>query len=136
MKTQFFHVKPAPNGFSLVELSLVMATILSLAVFIGFGFNATRRWQQGKNASLALQAAYTAQRSYLADHPAADIATVAADAIRAYLPQGWNPMPAIAGLQDEVLSINYAVMPPVLGNGGSVYDPSGKSGDGLWDAGE
>jgi type II secretory pathway pseudopilin PulG len=136
MKPHLARVKPQPSGFSLVELSLVMATILSLTVFIGFGFNATRQWQRGKNASLALQAAYTAQRSYMADHPAADITTVTPDAIRAYLPQAWNPMPAIIGLQDEVLSVNYAVMPPVLANGGSAYDPSGKSSDGLWDVGE
>jgi type II secretory pathway pseudopilin PulG len=133
MKTRLFHAKPSPNGFSLVELSLVMATILGLTVFIGFGFNSTRKWQRGKNASLALQAAYTAQRSYLADHPAADIATVAVDAIRVYLPQGWNPMPSITGLQNEALSINYSVMPPVFANG---YDPSGKSNDGLWDVGD
>jgi type II secretory pathway pseudopilin PulG len=136
MKIYPVKLKPLPIGFSLVEMSLVIATMLGLIVFIGFGFNVTRQWQRGKNASLALQAAYSAQRSYLADHPAADITAVPISAIHAYLPEGWRSIPPIMGLNGEALSIEYSVMPPVLTTGGMAYDPSGKPDDGLWDVGE
>lgn len=123
-------------GFSIVEISLVIATLLGLALFIGFGVNAVRDWRRAKDASIALQAVYAAQRGYLADHPAADISQVPVNDVRAYLPQGWTVMPAIIGLTGESLTIDYTVMPPVLLNGGAPYDPSARTNDGLWDVGE
>lgn len=120
-------------GFSLLELSLVMALILSLVGAIGFGFTAIQRWKKGKNGSLALQAVYAAQRSYMADHPTADIATVTSATLEPYLPQGWSSMPVVPGLSGETLTVDHTIMPPKLLLGTSVYDPSGKSDDGLWD---
>ena len=124
------------GGFSLIELSLVLALILGLAVFIGFGFTSVRQWQSGKNAALALQAVYAAQRAYMADNPFANIAQVPASQILPYLPQGWSTLPVLTGLQGQPLTLNFAVMPPVLLDGGATYDPSGKPNDGLWDVGE
>jgi hypothetical protein len=55
--------------------------------------------------------------------------------LNAYLPQGWAGMPVIEGLDDELLTIDHNVMPPVFMLSGSIYDPSGSSSDGLWDTG-
>ncbi len=113
-----------------------MALILGLSIGIGFGFNAVRQWQKAKNASLALQATYAAQRAYLADHPTLEIANVTPAQLEAYLPQGWSALPVVTGLNDELLTLDHTVMPPVLLLGGTAYDPSDKSTDGLWDVGE
>ncbi len=123
------------RGFSLIELSFVMVLMVSLSFGMGFGVTSVQKWKKGKNASLALQAVYAAQRAYMADHPTADIATVSSSQLQAYLPQGWPTMPVVAGLDNEELTLDYTVMPPQLLMGTSAYDPSGKADDGLWDTG-
>lgn len=124
------------TGFTLMEVSLVIALILGLTTFIGFSVSAISDWQRGKNAGLGLQAVYATQRAYMADHPTADIATVTTAQLQVYLPSGWSAMPTFKGLNDESLTLDHAVMPPRLELGNAVYDPSGKSSDGLWDAGQ
>jgi type II secretory pathway pseudopilin PulG len=123
-------------GFSLLELSLVIALILSLCGAIGFGVAAIQKWKKGKDGSLALQAVYAAQRSYMADHPTADVAAVTSSQLQAYLPQGWTTMPVVTGLEGEALTVDFTVMPPKLLLGTSPYDPSGRTDDGLWDTGD
>jgi prepilin-type N-terminal cleavage/methylation domain-containing protein len=123
-------------GFSLIEISLVLALIISLCVGMGIGISNMQRWKKGKNASVALQAVYAAQRAYMADHPTADIAEVSSAQIESYLPQGWPSIPTVTGLSGEALSVDFGVMPARLVHGGATYDPSGKSDDGLWDVGE
>jgi type II secretory pathway pseudopilin PulG len=123
-------------GFSLLELSLVIALILGLCGAIGFGVAAIQKWKKGKDASLALQAVYAAQRSYMADHPTADVAAVTSGQLQAYLPQGWTTMPVVTGLADEALTVDFSVMPPKLLLGTSPYDPSSRTDDGLWDTGD
>ena len=123
-------------GFSLLELSLVMVTILGLTAAIGFGVSSIQKWKKSKNASLSLQAVYAAQRGYMADHPLADIGTVTSTQLKSYLPQGFPEMPVVQGLSGESLSVDFSVMPPTFVLGTFVYDPSGKSDDGLWDTGE
>jgi type II secretory pathway pseudopilin PulG len=122
-------------GFSLIELSFVMFLMVSLAVGMGFGVTSVQKWKKGKNGSLALQAVYAAQRGYMADHPTADIEAVTSEQLLEYLPQGWSAMPTVPGLSGEPLTVDFTVMPPTLLSGTSVYDPSGKPDDGLWDTG-
>ena len=124
------------EGFSLIEVSLVIALIISLSAFVDISVSAVQNWQLGKNASLSLQAVYSAQRSYMADHPTSDISSITATQLQSYLPQGWSSMPVFVGTKNEQLTLNYTVMPPRLLNGNNVYDPSGKSDDGLWDLGK
>jgi type II secretory pathway pseudopilin PulG len=126
----------AAAGFSIIELSLVMVLIVSLCLGMGFGVSQTQKWKKGKNAALALQAVYAAQRAYMADHPTANVATLTTSIVQSYLPQGWSTMPVVAGLNGETLSFNVTVMPPKLVAGTNVYDPSDKPNDGLWDTGE
>jgi hypothetical protein len=113
-----------------------MMLILSLCGAIGLGVSSIQKWKKGKNASLALQAVYAAQRSYMADHPTADVAALTSTQLQSYLPQGWTAMPEVAGLNGETLSLDFTVMPPKLLLGTSPYDPSDRTDDGLWDTGD
>jgi prepilin-type N-terminal cleavage/methylation domain-containing protein len=128
-------VSKRAHGFTLIEISLVIALMLGLITLGGFSYTMVRDWNKGKTASLALQAVYSAQRSYLADRPTADIATVAPADLVPYLPTGWATMPTLQGLNGESLTLDTTVMPPVFKNGGSNYDPSKTQKDGLWDLG-
>jgi type II secretory pathway pseudopilin PulG len=130
------HRARSTAGFSLMELSIVMALMLTLTFGIGYGVSSIQKWKKGKNASIALQAVYASQRAYMADHPTANIATVTDAQLQPYLPQGWSAFPVLAGLNGEALTTDHTVMPPKLMIGTSVYDPSGKADDGLWDVGE
>ncbi len=114
----------------------MLGLILGLSVMISFGYNSVSDWRKGRDAGLSLQAVYSAQRAYMADNPTAEISAVTAAELSAYLPQGWTSLPVFVGLHGEVLILKYSVMPPVLLNGSSPYDPSSKGTDGLWDVGE
>ncbi len=124
------------GAFTLVEICLVIGLIIALTSFIGMSVVTVRNWQAGKTASLSLQAVYSAQRSFMADHPTAQIGTVSKSQLENYLPQGWSVMPAITGIEGQPLTLDHTVMPPRILDGGVVYDPSGKSDDGVWDLGK
>lgn len=129
------HVSVKERGFTLIEISLVIGLMLSLALFTGLNISAVRDWQQGKEAALSLQAVFAAQRSYMADHPTADISTVNSTELQAYLPEGWSSIPTVKSLNDDSLTLDHTVMPPILLLGTATYDPSGNGNDGLWDTG-
>ena len=123
-------------GFTLLEISLVIALMLSLSMLAGVTIQSIQEWNKAKTAALSLQAVYAAQRSYLADHPTTDIQNVSSSDLAPYLPEGWSTMPTAVGLEDESLTVNHKVMPPYLTAGTSRYDPSKTQSDGLWDAGQ
>jgi type II secretory pathway pseudopilin PulG len=123
------------RGFSLIEITLVIGLMLGLLAIGGFSMDAIQDWNKGKNASLALQAVYSAQRSYMADHPTADISDIDATTLEGYLPTGWTTMPTMTGLEDQALTLDHTVMPPVFLKDGASYDPSKTTKDGLWDTG-
>lgn len=139
-------------AFTLIELSLVMALLLGLALLGNYSIDEFQRWQKGRNASLALQAVYEAQRAYMADHPTTDATAITEANLLPYLPQGWGADSGVtsltqlmthgkvSGIHGEVLSVDLTKMPPQLTLSGAVYDPSntrtGGSYDGLWDTGE
>jgi len=123
-------------GFTLIEISLVIGLMIGLALFTGMNISAIQDWQKGKDAALALEAVFAAQRAYMADHPTADIEEVTRIELEAYLPTGWTTMPTVRSLDDGTLTIDHSVMPPQLLSGTTVYDPSGSGTDGLWDIGK
>lgn len=123
-------------GFSLVEISLVISLMLGLAAIVGFNIAAMQAWQAGKTASLNLQAVYAAQRSYMADHPSADMATVPKEQLQGYLPDGWSTFPVFVSLDYDALELDHTTMPPRLYLSGTLYDPSDSTSDGLWDVGQ
>lgn len=128
--------KKNQGAFTLVEICLVIGLIIALTSFIGMSVVTVRNWQSGKTASLSLQAVYSAQRSFMADHPTAQISAVSKSQLESYLPQGWSTMPVFFGIDGQSLTLDHTVMPPRILDGGIVYDPSGKSDDGVWDLGK
>lgn len=160
MKTCAHHPGRRSRGFSLVEISLVLGLLLGLMVVVGVGAVQVQDWKRAKNASLAAQAVMAAQQAYLADHPTTvvtpvgaagdvrfDLATMGdgggpltaaafSERLRGYLPRGWSAIPVAEGLDDEPLTLDFVRMPPRWQHGGSDYDPSAATDDGLWDAGE
>lgn len=125
-----------PRGFTLIEISLVIGLMLGLTALVGFNISSMQDWHKGKNAALSLQAVFAAQRSYMSDHPTADIATVSAAELQPYLPEGWSLMPTFTSLTNAPLNLDHTTMPPRLYHSGAVYDPSGSLTDGLWDVGQ
>ncbi len=136
MKTISSHKARCNAGFTLIEISLVIGLLLGLATFVGMNISTVRDWQRGKDAAVSLQAVFAAQRAYMSDHPTADIAEVSTVQLQVYLPQGWSTMPVVRSLDDDTLTVDHTVMPPRFMLGTSVYDPSLKGSDGLWDAGQ
>jgi type II secretory pathway pseudopilin PulG len=144
--------KSHPRAVTLLEVSMVMALILGLAFLGSYSMQEYQGWQKGRNASLALQAVYEAQRAYLADHPTQHAAQLQESDLLAYLPQGWGEESGVrslaqllshgkvSGMSGEALSLNINLLPPTLTLGGVVYDPTqtraGGGWDGLWDTGE
>jgi len=75
-----------------------------------------------------------AQLMYLADYPSTPVANLTQALLLPYMPNGnWPILPSLNG---AVPTINCAVFPPVAVLGGTNYDPSGTTTDGLWDVGQ
>ena len=135
------HAESSRGGFTLIEMSLVLFILIGLLSF-GFGLsNTITTWKLGRAGSEALRTVYTAQRTYLADHPTTAVNALTPAMIVPYLPSGAVAMPTARALNSAVLTVQVNVSPPVLtltagGLAGPAYDPSGKATDSLWDVGE
>jgi prepilin-type N-terminal cleavage/methylation domain-containing protein len=127
-----FHSR-STRGTTLVELSVAIAVILILAGIVTLSVGPFVAYRDGSAAGEMLRSVKAAQSMYLADHPAADITTLAQANLLPYMPQGqWPRLPSVNG---QTPIINFNVFPPVALLGGSTYDPSGSTSDGLWDVG-
>lgn len=124
-----------PDGFTLIEITVVIALMLSLSALVISLVNPMRDWRLGKDAGLAIQSVYVAQKTYLADHPNADPATLTSAMLLPYLPDGTTQMPVRTGLDDQALTLDFTQVPPVWKDGGTIYDPSPPGNNGLWDVG-
>lgn len=125
-----------PRGATLIEMSVVICVLLALmSTGLYFGTK-IKEWQAGKEAAEQLRGVYAAQRMYLADHPTTPVTSLTNANLIPYLPNNPGAMPTILSLDETALGIQVTVSPPVLLSGGAVYDPSGNSGDSLWDVGE
>ena len=124
------------RGFTLIEMSVVLCVLLAL-MSTGIYFSSKiSEWQAGKEAAEQLRGVYAAQRMYLADHPTTAVASLTEANLIPYLPNNPGAMPTVLSLDKEELGIKVTVSPPVLTLADAVYDPSGNSGDSLWDVGE
>jgi prepilin-type N-terminal cleavage/methylation domain-containing protein len=127
------------TGFTLLEMTLVIAIMLAL-IGVGFvGTNKITEWRAGREACETLRTVWSAQRQFLSDNPTVVPANITAAQLLPYLPtKGATALPEIKSLTGSVLVINVNVYPPTVSAtaGGAVYDPSKKSADGLWDVGE
>lgn len=131
--------KPASKlckGMTLIELSLVIGILLALLSIGMYSSSEITKWRKGREAAESLRAVYAAQRTYMADHPTAAIASLTEAELIPYLPGGATTMPTAVSLKNETLVLNVAVSPPYFTTGGVPYDPSGSNSDSLWDVGE
>lgn len=126
---------PSQRAFSLVEITLVIGIMLTLASIITYSVGTLNEWKVGRAVSEDLKAVYVAQKSYLADHPTSLASDFTELKIVKYLPGNLTAMPTAASLDDEELTLSYKVIPPVFKLGSSNYDPSDSTSDGLWDVG-
>lgn len=134
-----------PRGMTLIEISIVLALILTLVGMTWMSFKPIKDWQKAKEAGISLQAVYTAQKTFLADHPTCPTVPnitlngvkITAAQLQPYLPGSTTgtlaPMPSAVDLAGNTLDIDFTVIPPVLKN---FSDPSGSLTDGLWDIGK
>ena len=125
-----------PAGLTLIEISLVICILMAL---VGTGLYATgsiKDWRAGRDAAESLRHVYTAQRMFLADNPTVAVSTITQAQLIPYLPNKATAMPTVVPLKGSALTIKVNVSPPVLTQGGTTYDPSGKAGDNLWDVAE
>ena len=122
-------------GLSLIEVTLVIAIMLVLASIVAYSASSITDWRKARTAAEQLKAVYIAQKSFMADHPTTSPSSLSSSDIIPYLPGNPGSLPSTKSLDDEDLTINISLMPPVLELGGSTYDPSDSSEDGLWDVG-
>lgn len=135
MKLPRSRQKARTRGLTLIESTLVIGLILTLAAIITFSISSMREWRLGREAAEKLRSVYLAQKSFLADQPSKSFATFTTAELIPYLPGNPGAMPTQTGLSNEALTVHVVVMPPVFRNGAANYDPSGSTTDGLWDVG-
>ena len=125
------------NGFTLLEMTVVIMVMMSL---LGTGLYVSSKygnWQLARTASETLRGVYAAQRMYLADNPTAVVANITTAEIIPYLPTRATTMPTVKSLTGATLNIRVNVSPPTIDDGsGGVYDPSGLPNDSQWDVGQ
>ena len=125
-----FRANRSKSGFTLVEMSVVIALILVLAGAASLGIKPYYAYRDGRAAGEMLRAVKAAQLMYLADNPSTPIANLTQALLLPYMPNGiWPTLPSLNG---AVPTIICTVFPPVI----SVPDPSGSTTDGLWDVGQ
>ena len=125
-------------GFTLIELTVVILVLLGLIAISFSSLGSLSEWQRAREVSSVLREVEVAQRQFLADNPQQDLATLTDPQIAVlagYLPGNPTTLPTTIGNDQVVLTVNVRVSPPVALNGGTDYDPSGNTNDGLWDTG-
>lgn len=120
-----------PKGVTLIELTVVIAMILTLVSATTLSISYYRDYQAGLSAGEELKAVYQAQRLFLADNPTTPVNAIVWANIAPYMANA-APLPVVNDLNGNPLVIDLAVSPPVFIG----YDPSGSPTDGIWDAGK
>jgi prepilin-type N-terminal cleavage/methylation domain-containing protein len=123
------------SGYTLIEIAAAIAVMVALAAIVIAAGRGYANWSDGKQAADALRAVEAARRLYLADNPYADVNFLNQANLLPYLPGNvWPTLPSVAG---GTLTIHFTTpnQPPTLRLGGSVYDPSPSTTDGVWDVG-
>jgi prepilin-type N-terminal cleavage/methylation domain-containing protein len=117
------------SGFTLVEMSVVIAVILILAGAASLCIKPYLDYRDGQKATETLQTVKAARLMYLSDHPATDLANLTQADLLPYMPNGVWPNP-------ELPLVN-GVPPPTINFTGftvtSSYQPPGSPINGLWD---
>lgn len=128
--------RPASRrGYTLIEVTLVIGIMLTLAGVVTYSITSMIDWQKGRAAAELLKGVYVAQKGYLADHPTKDKTDFTEERLIPYLPGQLGALPTAKSLEGTTLQLDFSQMPPSFQQSGTDYDPSGSSDDGLWDVG-
>ena len=129
--------RPAPQAFTLLEMTVVIMVMMSL-IAVGLSVSGgSKKSMLAREASESLRTVYTAQRLFLSDNPLTPISSLTPELLLPYLPNQAAAIPTVKSLTGTTLQIKLNVFPPVVNNGAdAAYDPSGNSKDSLWDVGE
>lgn len=119
------------KGMTIIELSLVMAILVSLAAMVLLASGGMEKWKKGKEAGETLRVVYIAQKAYMADHPTSDVSALTEAVLLPYLANGAAVFPVVNDADGNPMAVNVTVMPAVVSP-----DPSGDPDDGLWDVGK
>ena len=129
-------VKGCRSGLTLIEMTVVIVVLMVLIGMSLYSVNGYKEWQRSTEASRALRMVYSAQRTYLAEHPTESVSSLTPDKIIPYLSDNAASLPTAEAIDGSTLSVKVSVSPPVLVDaGGNDYDPSGDAADGVWDVG-
>ena len=124
------------RAFTLIEITLVLAILMGLAAIGGITANQYWHYRDARDAGDSLRAVKNAVRLYLADHPLEQISTLTQAEILPYMPNGvWPTLPKTVD-GSAVPTISFNVFPPTAVVGGTNYDPTAATNDGLWDSGK
>lgn len=127
------------SGFTLMETCIALALALAGASVVAMTAMYFVNASEGRRAGDALRAVEAAQGLYFSNNPNGSVATVTAAQLASVMPNspGSNLNVLLpTRLAGQGVTINFNAAPPVLVKSGSVYDPSGNSSDGRWDAGK
>ncbi len=118
-------------------MTIVIGVLLAL---MSIGFVTTSKydeWKLGRQAGETIRAVWSAQRTYLSDHPTTLVENITGENIRLYLTGQPAALPTVTSLTGAALQISVSVTPPyAVDGGGARYDPSGSFTDQLWDVGQ
>jgi prepilin-type N-terminal cleavage/methylation domain-containing protein len=122
------------RGMTLIELTVTITVILILVSIVSLGIKPYMTYRDGRAAGEMLRSVKAAQLLYLADNPSTAITALTPALLTPYMPNGtWPVLPPVGA---STPTINCTVFPPVAVLGGTTYDPSGSTTDGLWDVGQ
>jgi type II secretory pathway pseudopilin PulG len=125
---------PAKSGFTLVELTVVIAVIIVLVSVASLAAKPYYAFRDGRTAGEMLRAVKAAQLLYLSDNPSTAVTALTQTLLLPYMPNGtWPTLPMVGAVTP---TINCTQFPPVALLSGVTYDPSGSTTDGLWDVGQ
>jgi prepilin-type N-terminal cleavage/methylation domain-containing protein len=122
------------RGFTLVEMTVVIAVILVLVGVASLAVKPYFAFRDGRAAGEALRAVKAAQLMYLSDNPSTAVTGLTQALLLPYMPNAtWPTLPMVGTVQP---TISCTVFPPVAVLGAiNPYDPSATTTDGLWDVG-
>ena len=121
------------KGFTILEITVVLVVLMTLISVSAIGIGAYQDWKLGSEAGTNLRLVYSAQRTYLAEHPTEAPSDLTDAKVIPYLSNGSATLPIVKDLDDGDLVIKVDKSPPYFEGD---YDPSGSTSDGQWDVGE
>ena len=119
------------RGLTMIEITLVLAVMLSMSIVIYYSLGGMDKWKKGKAASEDLRVVYMAQKTFLADNPTTIVANLTETDLVPYMANGATSIALVEDYPSGNQTIDFSVMPPTV-----PIDHSNGSDDGLWDVGK